>query len=248
MESSFLVRYNSKYKEILHRLILEHVRGNPHCFILDVGCRWGDDLCKIVAVNADTNIFGIDTCFDALKVASRKLEKARNVNYVLQAKGEASPFRNNSFDIIISSEVIEHIERVEEFIKEVYRVLKNQGVFIISTPSRFNYVSLIGKIIPHRFKKFLRKFVYYLPQGRDENPHVREYTPGELKELFKKNGFEVKYIIGGVLRVPLWPLFERFSFLVLIWKCLDRFIDKFPGGINLKHNFVMEAEKIIKKQ
>lgn len=239
-----LIEYTCRYKEILHRLIFEHVKNRSPCSILDIGCRWGNDLKKVSLINADMDIFGVDVCSDALEVASKKLEKNQNV-HLCQAKGEDLPFKENDFDIIFASEVIEHIDQVEKFIKEVHRVLKNQDVLIITTPSKFNYTHVIGKIVPSPFKKSLRKFVYYInPGDPDVNPHVYQYTPRELKKLFEKNGSRVGRIIGGTLRVTVWPLFERFVFLLLIWKCLDRLVDRLPWGINLKHNFVMEAMKL----
>lgn len=244
---SILIEYTSRYKEILHSLILEHVKDTSPCSILDIGCRWGNDLQKVATINADINIFGVDICSDAVKVASKKLEKNQNV-YLCQAKGEDLPFKDNYFDIIFSSEVIEHIEEVGKFVEEVHRVLKNHGVCIITTPSRFNSTHLIGKMIPSPFKKYLRKYVYYINPGKpDVTPHVYEYTPRDLKQLFEKNGFRVGRIIGGTLRVPVWPLFERFLFLLFVWKCLDRLINHLPWGINLKQNFVMEAIKLSKK-
>ena len=239
-----LIEYTCRYKEILHRLIFEHAKNRSPCSVFDIGCRWGNDLKKVSLIDADMNIYGVDVCSDALEVASKKLKGNQNVHLCL-AKGEALPFKDNYFDIIFSSEVIEHIEEVGKFVREVHRVLKNQGVFIITTPSKFNYTHVIGKIVPSPFKKSLRKSVYYINPGNpDVNPHVYHYAPGELKKLFEQNGFRVGRIIGGTLRVPVWPLFERFVFLLLIWKCLDRLVDHLPWGIHLKHNYVMEAMKL----
>lgn len=246
MDTSPLIKYNSKYKDILHSLILEHIKDKSPCSILDIGCRWGDDLQRIAAINFNINIFGIDVDLGVLKAASKKLKKFQDV-YLLQAEGKSAAFKDNYFDIIFSSEVIEHIEEVEKFLKEVYRILKKQGIFIVTTPSRLNYTHLIGKIIPYPFKKYLRKGVYYINPGKDENPHIREYTPKELKKMFLNNGFIVERIESGVLRVPIWPLFDKFPFLVLIWKCLDRFVDKLPWGINLKHNFIMVGRKSLRE-
>lgn len=239
-----LIEYTCRYKEILHRLIFEHIKNRSPCSVLDIGCRWGNDLKKVSLINTDMNIYGVDVCSEALEVASKEFEKNQNI-HLCQAKGEALPFKDNYFDIIFSSEVIEHIEEVGKFVREVHRVLKNQGIFIITTPSKFNYTHVIGKIVPSPFKKSLRRFVYYINPGNpDVNPHVYQYAPRELKKLFEQNGFRVGRIIGGTLRVPVWPLFERFVFLLLIWKCLNRVVDHLPWGIHLKHNFVMEAMKL----
>ncbi len=243
IRKSMLVQYNSKYKDIMHGLILEDMEKNESCSVLDIGCRWGHDIQKIAGANEHVHIAGIDISLDALKGAKTLLQKNQNVS-LFQARFEGLPFKDNSFDIIISSEVIEHIENADDVLRDIYHILKKDGIFIVTTPSRFNYITLIGKAVPLKFKKFLRRLVYYLPQGNEDiNPHEYEYTPGELTGLFEKNGFRVERISGGVLRVPVWPLFERLSFLLFIWKCLDRFIEMVPWGINLKHNFVLAARK-----
>lgn len=243
-DTSLLMKYNSRYKEILHTLISEQMKGKTGFSVLDIGCRWGTDLQKIASINTDAGITGIDISGDALTAARMSLKENRNVS-LLKARGEDLPFRDNSFDLIISSEVIEHIKDVERFIRSVRRVLKNQGVVIITTPSRFNYVTLVGKVVPRKFKNMLRRYVYYLPQSEtDVDPHEYEYTPEEMKNMFEKNGFKVDKILGGVLRVPVWPLFDRIKALVLIWQCLDRIVEKIPLGINLKHNIVLESKKL----
>lgn len=68
------------------------------------------------------------------------------------------PFDDQTFDYVVSFQVIEHIKRDKEFVREVYRVLKRGGRFIVTTPNR--------------------------PMSLTRNPwHVREYTSDELKAL-----------------------------------------------------------------
>lgn len=67
-------------------------------------------------------------------------------------------FESNSFDFVISFQVIEHIKRDFDFVREVYRVLRPGGKFIVSTPNA--------------------------PMSLTRNPwHVREYTADELQNL-----------------------------------------------------------------
>jgi ubiquinone/menaquinone biosynthesis C-methylase UbiE len=165
-----LVQYNLKYKAVIQDMVCESAQDREYSSILDIGCRWGRDIENIIALNVGVNIVGIDISFDA-EYAHERLSNTNKAT-LLQAQGEALPFRNGAFDIVISSEVVEHIDDTNKFIKEVNRILKKHGTFIVSTPSRFNYVTLAGKIIPNRFKKLLRKYVYYLHPGKEENPHL----------------------------------------------------------------------------
>lgn len=76
-------------------------------------------------------------------------------------------FADESFDYVISFQVIEHIKQDHEFVKEVCRVLRKGGAFIVSTPNA--------------------------PMSLTRNPwHVREYTSQELKELLSKDFSQVE--------------------------------------------------------
>ena len=67
-------------------------------------------------------------------------------------------FADESFDYVISFQVIEHIKRDKDFVREVSRVLRKGGKFIVSTPNA--------------------------PMSLTRNPwHIREYSEGELREL-----------------------------------------------------------------
>ena len=71
-------------------------------------------------------------------------------------------FADESFDYVISFQVIEHIKRDKEFIKEVSRILRKGGKFIVSTPNA--------------------------PMSLTRNPwHIREYTESELKTLLNSD-------------------------------------------------------------
>ena len=57
---------------------------------------------------------------------------------MIAAVGESLPFRDNSFDVIISLEVLEHVEQPAAVPREVYRILRPGGWFYLSCP---NYLS-----------------------------------------------------------------------------------------------------------
>lgn len=76
-------------------------------------------------------------------------------------------FPDESFDCIISFQVIEHIRRDEEFVREVSRVLRKGGLFVVSTPNA--------------------------PMSLTRNPwHVREYTAAQLTRLLRGSFSEVE--------------------------------------------------------
>lgn len=76
-------------------------------------------------------------------------------------------FADESFDYVVSFQVIEHIEKDADFVSEVCRVLRPGGKFIVSTPNA--------------------------PMSLTRNPwHVREYQAEELKSLLKRNFSDVE--------------------------------------------------------
>ena len=135
---------------------------------------------------------------------------------------------------------------------EIRRVLKKGGYLFITTPPRYAYTTLIGKLVPARFKKTLRRLVYpdvgymsgireILPDGTIVKEHVREYNPSELKELLKRNGFTVEAVRPGFLRVPICPLFDRFTILLKLWGALDTLVSLIPYSIVFKANYIVVA-------
>lgn len=72
-------------------------------------------------------------------------------NYVKLVKGDCQKltryFPESSFDTIIAGETIEHLENPPQFLREAKRVLKDDGVLLISTPNPYNILTMIGNIL-----------------------------------------------------------------------------------------------------
>jgi 2-polyprenyl-3-methyl-5-hydroxy-6-metoxy-1,4-benzoquinol methylase len=132
-----------------------------HCAgmrVLDVGCgaRRGPRMAAAVA----ESVVGTDICEEAVGYCRRKWP-VRRARYLV-ADGASLPFAGESFDRVLSLEVIEHVARQEEFLAEARRVLKRKGLLVLSTPNR----------------------AVMSPTGEMTNPdHVREFSLSELKDL-----------------------------------------------------------------
>lgn len=93
------------------------------------------------------------------KTTPENVYQAANVEF-MEAVVPPIPAANNSFDYVVSFQVIEHIKRDFEFVREVYRVLKPGGKFIVTTPNA--------------------------PMSLTRNPwHVREYRAEELTNILE---------------------------------------------------------------
>jgi len=138
--------------------------------LIDVGCGTG----KLVKFFNDNHFkaFGCDMYDDALKYA-RKINKK---NTILKASAIKLPYNKNSFEIVTSISVIEHLtpREAKKFIQETKRILKPGGFLFLVTP---NYAT------PFRILQGKKWFGYSDPT------HINFYTPNKLSKVLKKNGF-----------------------------------------------------------
>ena len=115
-------------------------------------------------------IIGLDIDKDTIKHASRKYKRS-NVCFK-SYDGLKLPYKDEAFDAVVSFQVIEHIENDKEFISDILRVLKNNGILLITTPNRI-----------YRLKRGQKPWNKY---------HLREYYPQQLAKLLKSQFREVK--------------------------------------------------------
>lgn len=94
---------------------------------------------------------------------------------------------NNFFDVVTSLAFIEHInpENRKKIFCDIYRVLKKDGVFILTTPSKWT----------DKFLKLLSKINIVSKEELDE--HKDLFTPNKLKKLLLDSGFKRKNIKSG---------------------------------------------------
>ncbi len=143
-----------------YRSMLELVAGKK---VLDVACGegFGTAIMAARALSAD----GVDISSAAIRHASTTYGTLENCRF---HHGEAVhlPFPDAHFDVAVSFETIEHIDEGAQrrFIGEIHRVLKEDGVFVISSPNRKNYSERKGLVNPF---------------------HIRELDEGELRELLE---------------------------------------------------------------
>ena len=142
--------------------------------ILEIGCGTTGYATAHLARFA-SRITAIDTQKDAITFCQTKYQRS-NLDFLL-ADGIKLPFKDNSFDIVISFQVIEHIDphQVLDYLSEVKRVLKEEGVFWVSTPN---------------------PKLRLLPLQKPWNPeHKKEYKHKELQRLLNKV-FETVKVYG----------------------------------------------------
>lgn len=117
--------YNPRknYKKIIEKLDIK-----KDYTILDVGCGTGEILNKIASYDTNVKLFGLDISPCMIKMA--KKNKLKKINYIC-GDSEKIPFKDNTFDILITSESFHHYPNPQKVIKEFKRVLKHNGELIL---------------------------------------------------------------------------------------------------------------------
>lgn len=216
-------------------------RGNS-LRILDVGC--GDAL-LIFMLNFSTNRFeyyGID--ISTLDIAfAKKLKKALKADNVTLFVGnvEKLPFQDSSFDIIICSEVLEHLEHPEICLREIKRVLKNKGTALISTPNGGNLVTRLPKIFK-KTQKESAKDILEVPKYHNHDEHINVRNIKAWKQTFLSLGFSITAIKRhGTLYGGYEYNKHRLLFAVIIF--LDWILDHLPFMYNLSEGVTFKLKK-----
>ncbi len=144
--------------------------------ILDVGCAGGMITGRIQNEIPGAKIFGVDLYKKAIIYAKKKYP---DINFIL-ADAHQLPFRNNVFDMVVAIETLEHLHDPGKAIKEIYRVLKPSGIFIIAQDTD----SLGFRVIWWFWTKMKGKVW--------KGVHISCMKPRELAFLLKQNNFVIK--------------------------------------------------------
>jgi ubiquinone/menaquinone biosynthesis C-methylase UbiE len=147
--------------------------------ILDIGCGTS----KILA--AFPQAIGLDISYNKLRY------NLSLGNELINADLKDICFKDESFDTVICSEVIEHIEKDYGIFQEMTRIIKSDGVLILGTP---DYSTFSWNLIEWFYKRII-------PGGYGDE-HITRYNKEELVRLMESVGFKLesrKYILGAEL-------------------------------------------------
>lgn len=159
--------------------------------ILEIGSGLGAFI--LVCQKEGINSFGLELNKNAANVANGILKKEGISNKVVQGVGESLPYKNNSFDLVTSFQVLEHTQNPEKVLKESVRVLKKGGYLYFVIP---NYNSFFeghyGLLWLPRFPKPLAK-LYLRFRGRDPSfiDDLQYITPKMILNAISQEDVEI---------------------------------------------------------
>ena len=153
--------------------------------ILDLGC--GDGHFASLTFDQALDI-GIDPWWGPL----RKARRSGAYGATIQSLGDQLPFPDDHFASVISNSVLEHIPNLEPVLVEVSRVLRIDGMLVITTPSHYFTEYLGGALTLEKLKLRGMASVYRSLFNRISR-HYHTDTPGVWERRFADAGFEVEY-------------------------------------------------------
>lgn len=179
----------------------------------------------------------------------RAAEAGQNSPHIINAAGESLPFPSSTFDLILSHEVIEHVQDDRLAIREMIRALRSPdlasgkpgGRAVIFCPNRGYPFETHGVYWKGRYYFGNKLFVNYLPRGLRNKlaPHVRVYSKQDLQNLF--DGLPVKFIERTIIFGAYDNIIARFGALGKVLRGLLEILENTPLKIfGLSHFWVVE--------
>ncbi len=201
--------------------------------VLENGCGVGMYVEKMKSLGAD--VIGLEYDFE-------RTQNALNVSpKIVNAAGEFLPLPSSTFDLILSHEVIEHVQDDRSAVAEMVRVLKVGGRAVFFCPNRGYPVETHGIFWNGEYYFGNKLFVNYLPRvWRDKlAPHVRVYSRRDMQKLF--DGLPVKFIERTIIFGAYDNIIARFGAFGKFLRAVLQFLEKTPLKIlGLSHFWVVE--------
>lgn len=243
-----------------HYVLAWQLISNPNLKVLDYGSGRGEFIGEVGKLTKFAYGYEVDP--EKIRTARKKYPM---VTYKLGQVNKPLPYPDESFDIVTMFHVFEHVDSEIRVVREVYRVLKKGGIFILASPYQGLFTWADAANFRYRFPKlhrrvveillgrqeYLKRFLHQKLRGmygdctRTRKWH-KHYTESELRHLLEDN-FTIKRLYKFSLFYPflLIPyniinyLFKP-KFNPVLW--LIHLDNQIRSG-NWSYNFVLIASK-----
>lgn len=225
----------------------------PH--IVDLGCGPGTNLFDVCAASRQAEWFGLDlnrqeAADGAGRSRYRVQERSMQPVHFMSGDIFKLPFADNSVDIIISSEVVEHLPDPMPAIREIARVLKPGGYAMVTTPNPANFPESAGYLLDRLTGGWFKRFYW---KGEDELSapplsaevgfgHVSVHPFRVWQQWFEEAGIPVVKKVRGPMLFGS-PFFDRLRWLSGLFIALDPLLDHLPGKFLTTVNLGMLCRK-----
>ncbi len=186
------------------KFILDTIKSNPKkndIKVLDIGC--GNGIISINTGTLDVDVLGLDVSERAIEVATKQ-NKFKNVRFqVLPAEGLSAI--KEKFDVIICSEVLEHLNDPSSLVAELKCVLREDGIIIVTVPNgrgpRELLVTRPMIFIRDRMSWLLNVVLFFkkifgysgttIQSAADNLDHIQFFSKTALERMAKENQYQI---------------------------------------------------------
>jgi SAM-dependent methyltransferase len=237
-EPSYVWRAGQERRlEMVVRAAGERIKG----LILENGCGIGMYVEHLSPLGG--KVIGLEYDFE------RAAEARINSLHIINAAGESLPLPSGTFDLILSHEVIEHVQDDRAAIREMIRALRSPdpvsgkpgGRIVLFCPNRGYPFETHGIYWKGKYYFGNKLFVNYLPRVLQNKlaPHVRVYSKRDLQKLFES--LPVKFIERTIIFGAYDNIIARFGSLGQVLRGILQFLERTPLKIfGLSHFWVIE--------
>jgi len=182
--------------------------------VLDAGA--GSGWLSEILSNRGHRVYAVDIGLDSIRRASARLAGQKGNVHFTQADVYRLPFPDRSFDAVVVSEIVEHLDHPGPALREIARLLRRGGCVIVSTPYRENieYARCI-----------------HCNEKTPVNAHLHSFTGEDMKQLLSETGFTVERLVLFASRPG-----ERIGLAGLtcfaphmVWRALDELLCRMLG-------------------
>lgn len=210
-------------KHVIESMIRPYLKKD--IVLVDAGCGQGKETVLNYKNEVNTS-YGVDI--------SEIVKFNPTIHFPIIADVCNMPFSDSCVDMVVSQELIEHIERPEIFFQEVARILKSRGVFIFATPNLLSWKSIISCITPYKLHKILNKQLHGI---NEIDVFLTYYRMNRLKiidKYMRKVGMYLEKLV-------MWEGTPR----TLTFNRLTTYIDILITTMLRKYNFLRNFRELI---
>ena len=174
-KNSFFYKFGYKnsikvWKSRLTTLLKYKKRGR----LLDVGCALGF---MLVPFSKYFEIYGIDCSAYAINKAKQNVKKGI---FKVHNAEDPFPFKNNTFDVVTCMDVLEHLKKPDDILKNIFNALKKEGILFLTTPNN----------------NVIRKSLFYFPDKLEH--HISLHHVDDLIKKLEGKNFEILEYSTGI--------------------------------------------------
>jgi len=219
------------------------------CSVLDLGCGDGYHVFLLNSIpivqKRKVSFIGIDSYDVNVSFANhiaRKLN-AENVNFKVGDIETDLALPETSFDIILCTDVIEHLEFSEKLIEQIRKILKHNGIAIITTPNKDNMVSKVRRLFIGKNSKNKKSSSAIDEKLENSYEHISVKGLKEWLTIFRKKGFVIEKVRRGALLFGGHSYNKHpnlFAFGIILDKILD--FSYFIKSFSEAHTYIIRKK------